>query len=62
MTVTALLLLVAGGIGAFQHRAALPNASENAESYVSLAYIAGGLLFVPLATMSGAASRLVVAR
>lgn len=60
--VTALLLIVVGGIGAFQFRADQPAASENAQSYVAFAYIAGALLLVPLLTMGGAAARLVVAR
>lgn len=60
--VTALLLIVIGGIGAFQLRADEPLATQNAQSYVAFAYIAGALLLVPLLTMGGAAARLVVAR
>lgn len=61
-SVTALLLVVVGGVGAFAARAELPNASENAQTYLVFAYIAAGLLLVPLATMGGAAARLIVAR
>lgn len=61
-SVTALLLIVVGGINGFQLRAAAQDASQNAQSYVMFAYIAGALLLVPLLTMGGAAARLVVAR
>jgi hypothetical protein len=61
-SVTALLLIVLGGIAAFEFRAHQPGATSNSQSYVAFAYIAGALLLVPLLTMGGAAARLVVAR
>lgn len=61
-SVTALLLVVIGGVGGFRARADLPLASDNAQTYVFFAYVAGALLLVPLLTMGGAAARLVVAR
>ncbi|WPF82601.1 hypothetical protein SANBI_000211 [Sanguibacter sp. 4.1] len=59
---TALLLVVLGGVGAFVDRAAAPGADADAESYVMFAWIASGLLVVPLTTLGAAAARLAVAR
>lgn len=59
---TGVLLLVLGGFGAFQARAAAPASSPDAGFYLLLAGIASGLLVVPLATLGGAAARLAVAR
>lgn len=59
---TAVLLVVLGGIAAFDGRAVgLPN-SADASTYPALARIAGALLLIPLATLGAAAARLVVAR
>lgn len=60
--VTALLLIVVGGVGAFRARELEPGASDFADLYVTFAYIAAGLLVVPLVTLGGAAARLIVAR
>ena len=59
---TAVLLVVLGGVGAFVERAAAPGADSDAETYVIFAWVASGLLVVPLATLGGAAARLAVAR
>lgn len=59
---TAMLLVVLGGVGAFVDRAAAPGADADAESYVVFAWVATGLLVVPLTTLGAAAARLAVAR
>ncbi|WP_129665455.1 hypothetical protein [Phytoactinopolyspora endophytica] len=66
--VTAVLLVVIGGVFAFIERAdAATRVSDsspmaNADQYPMLAVIAAGLLLVPLVTLGGAAARLAVAR
>ena len=59
---TAMLLVVLGGVGAFVDRAAAPGADADAGSYVVFAWVATGLLVVPLTTLGAAAARLAVAR
>lgn len=62
---TALALSVAGGLHAFQVRAARPASIQMADlagTYVILAWIAVVLLVVPLAALGGAAARLGTAR
>lgn len=59
---TAMLLVVLGGVGAFIERAAAPGADADAGSYVVFAWVATGLLVVPLTTLGAAAARLAVAR
>lgn len=59
---TAMLLVVLGGVGAFVDRAAAPGADTDAASYVVFAWVATGLLVVPLTTLGAAAARLAVAR
>lgn len=59
---TAMLLVVLGGVGAFVDRAAAPGADSDAQSYVVFAWVATGLLVVPLTTLGAAAARLAVAR
>lgn len=59
---TAMLLVVLGGVGAFVDRAAAPGADTDAQSYVVFAWVATGLLVVPLTTLGAAAARLAVAR
>ena len=59
---TAVLLVVLGGIGAFDGRAVALSRSDVASSYPVLARVAAALLLIPLVTLGGAAARLVVAR
>lgn len=59
---TAMLLVVLGGVGAFVDRAAAPGADTDTQSYVVFAWVATGLLVVPLTTLGAAAARLAVAR
>ena len=59
---TALLLVVLGGVGAFVERAVGADETSDAPLYVSLAWMAAGLLVVPLSALGGAAARLAVAR
>jgi len=59
---TAILLVVLGGIAAFDGRAAGLPLSDVQSTYPVLARIAAALLLIPLVTLGGAAARLVVAR
>jgi len=59
---TAVLLVVLGGVGAFLARAEGAVVDDTDGLYVTLAFIAAGLLAVPLVTLGGAAARLAVAR
>lgn len=59
---TAVLLVVLGGIAAFDGRAAGLPLSDVESTYPVLARIAAALLLIPLVTLGGAAARLVVAR
>lgn len=59
---TAILLVVLGGIAAFDGRAAGLPLSDVDSTYPVLARIAAALLLIPLITLGGAAARLVVAR
>lgn len=59
---TAVLLVVLGGITAFDGRAAGLPLSDVESTYPVLARIAAALLLIPLVTLGGAAARLVVAR
>jgi FtsX-like permease family protein len=59
---TAILLVVLGGIAAFDGRAAGLPLSDVDSTYPVLARIAAALLLIPLVTLGGAAARLVVAR
>lgn len=61
-TATAVLLVVAGGYGAFAGRVDDPTAGPDTDLYPVLAGVAALLLLVPLTTLSGAAARLAVAR
>ena len=61
-TATAVLLVVAGGYGAFAGRVDDPAAGPDTDLYPVLAGVAALLLLVPLTTLSGAAARLAVAR
>jgi hypothetical protein len=59
---TAVLLVVLGGIGAFDGRAVGLPRSDVESTYPVLARVAAALLLIPLVTLGGAAARLVVAR
>ncbi|WP_432513709.1 ABC transporter permease family protein [Kineococcus sp. SYSU DK001] len=59
---TWVVLTVAGGVQAFDARAAAPGAGDEEGTYRFLSWIAVALLVVPTATLGAAAARLTVAR
>lgn len=59
---TAVLLVVVGGVQAFEARAAADPENHDLAIYPALAYIAAGLLVIPIATLGSAAARLAMAR
>ena len=61
-TTTALLLIVIGGVGAFQERAAGQPSDDLDREYPNLALTAAVLLIIPLAALGGSAARLAVSR
>ncbi|ACQ78704.1 protein of unknown function DUF214 [Beutenbergia cavernae DSM 12333] len=59
---TAVVLVVLGGVLAFQERAVGADEFSDAAVYPILAYVAAGLLVIPIVTLGAAAARLAMAR